>query len=86
MSPRVLISDNLSPQAARVFADRGIVADYRPELGADKAALAEVIGQYDGLALRSITKVTPKVIDQAARLKVIGRAGIGIDNIDLAAA
>ncbi|HUF43891.1 MAG TPA: phosphoglycerate dehydrogenase [Aestuariivirgaceae bacterium] len=86
MSPRVLISDKLSPAAVKVFADRGIEADYRPELGADKQALAEVIGEYDGLAVRSLSKVTTKVIERATRLKVIGRAGIGIDNIDLAAA
>jgi D-3-phosphoglycerate dehydrogenase / 2-oxoglutarate reductase len=86
MSGRVLISDKLSPAAVKVFADRGIEADYRPELGADKAALAAAIGSYDGLAVRSITKVTAKVIERAGRLKVIGRAGIGVDNIDLAAA
>jgi len=86
MSPRVLISDKLSPAAIRVFADRGIAADFRPELGTDKQALADVIGEYDGLAVRSLTKVTSRVIERAKRLKVIGRAGIGIDNIDLAAA
>ncbi|HUE46756.1 MAG TPA: phosphoglycerate dehydrogenase [Aestuariivirgaceae bacterium] len=86
MSPRVLISDKLSPAAVKVFADRGIAADFRPELGANKQALAEAIGGYDGLAVRSISKVTSKVIARAERLKVIGRAGIGIDNIDLAAA
>ena len=86
MSPRVLISDKLSPAAVKVFADRGIEADYRPELGADKPALAEAIGAYDGLAVRSLSKVTSKVIERAGNLKVIGRAGIGIDNIDLAAA
>jgi D-3-phosphoglycerate dehydrogenase / 2-oxoglutarate reductase len=86
MSPRVLISDKLSPAAVKVFADRGIEADYRPELGADKPALAEAIAGYDGLAVRSNSKVTSKVIERADRLKVVGRAGIGIDNIDLAAA
>jgi D-3-phosphoglycerate dehydrogenase / 2-oxoglutarate reductase len=86
MSPRVLISDKLSPAAVKVFADRGIEADYRPELGADKPALAEAIAGYDGLAVRSNSKVTSKVIERADRLKVVGRAGIGIDNIDLVAA
>jgi D-3-phosphoglycerate dehydrogenase / 2-oxoglutarate reductase len=86
MSPRILISDKLSPAALKVFADRGIEADYRPDLGADKSALAEAIGDYDGLAVRSLTKVTPKVVERASQLKVIGRAGIGVDNIDLAAA
>jgi len=86
MAPRVLISDKLSPAAVKVFADRGIEADYHPEIGADKPALAEAIGGYDGLAVRSLSKVTSKVIERAGNLKVIGRAGIGIDNIDLAAA
>ena len=86
MPPRVLISDKLSPAAVKVFADRGIEADYRPGLGADKPALVEAIGDYEGLAVRSISKVSSKVIERAGRLKVIGRAGIGIDNIDLAAA
>jgi D-3-phosphoglycerate dehydrogenase / 2-oxoglutarate reductase len=86
MAPRVLISDKLSPAAVKVFADRGIEADYRPDLGADKAALAEAVADYEGLAVRSLSKVTSKVIERAGNLKVIGRAGIGIDNIDLAAA
>ena len=86
MAHRVLISDNLSPAAVKVFADRGIEVDYRPELGADKGALAEAVADFDGLAVRSLSKVTSKVIERAGRLKVIGRAGIGIDNIDLAAA
>src|SRR6516225_5513650 len=84
MAPRVLISDKLSPAAIAIFKDRGVEADV--EIGLDKEQLARVIGQYDGLAIRSATKVTPKVLDAAKRLKVIGRAGIGIDNVDIAAA
>jgi D-3-phosphoglycerate dehydrogenase len=87
MAPRVLISDNLSDSAVSIFREHGIEADFQPKLGADKEALARIIGGYDGLAVRSATKVTSKVIAAAnGRLRVIGRAGIGIDNVDLAAA
>ena len=84
--PRVLISDALSPAAIQIFRDRGVEVDFRPELGKDKEKLAEVIGDYDGLAIRSATKVTPKILEKATRLKVIGRAGIGVDNVDIPAA
>ena len=86
MAPRVLISDKLSDAAVQIFKDRGIEVDFQPDLGKDKDKLAEVIGNYDGLAIRSATKVTPKILEKATRLKVIGRAGIGVDNIDLPAA
>src|SRR5215216_1753869 len=85
-SPRVLISDALSPAAVQIFSDRGIDVEFQPNLGKDKEQLAAAIGAYDGLAVRSATKVSAKVLDRAARLKVIGRAGIGVDNIDVAAA
>jgi len=86
MAPRVLVSDKLSPTAVQIFKDRGVAVDYLPDLGKDKEKLLEVIGQYDGLAIRSATKVTEKVIAAATRLKVIGRAGIGVDNVDIPAA
>ncbi|MFD1332168.1 phosphoglycerate dehydrogenase [Methylopila musalis] len=86
MAPRVLISDKLSPAAIQIFRDRGVEADFQPDLGKDKDRLAAVIGDYDGLAIRSATKVTPKILANAARLKVIGRAGIGVDNVDIPAA
>jgi D-3-phosphoglycerate dehydrogenase / 2-oxoglutarate reductase len=86
MSPKVLISDALSPAAVQIFKDRGVEVDFQPKLGADKDALAQRIGDFDGLAIRSATKVTPKVLEQAKRLKVIGRAGIGVDNVDIPAA
>ena len=86
MAPRVLISDSLSDQAVAVFRDRGIDVDFQPELGPDKERLQAIIGDYDGLAIRSATKVTPKVIAAAERLKVVGRAGIGVDNVDIPAA
>ncbi len=60
--------------------------DYLPTLGKDKEKLAEVIGQYDGLAIRSATKVTEKLLASATNLKVVGRAGIGVDNVDIPAA
>jgi len=84
--PRVLISDALSPAAVQIFKDRGIEVDFQPNLGKDKDKLAEIIGDYDGLAIRSATKATAKIIEKAKRLKVIGRAGIGVDNVEIPAA
>jgi D-3-phosphoglycerate dehydrogenase len=84
--PRVLISDALSPAAVAIFRDRGVEVDFQPSLGKDKDKLAAIIGNYDGLAIRSATKVTSKILEGAARLKVIGRAGIGVDNVDIPAA
>jgi D-3-phosphoglycerate dehydrogenase len=84
--PKVLISDELSDQAVEIFRTRGVEVDFQPDLGKDPARLAEIIGQYDGLAVRSATKATAAIIARADSLKVIGRAGIGVDNIDLAAA
>ena len=86
MAPRVLISDALSPAAVQIFKDRGIEVDFQPKLGADKEKLAELVGGFDGLAIRSATKVTPKILEKAQRLRVIGRAGIGVDNVDIPAA
>ncbi|HEX9905335.1 MAG TPA: phosphoglycerate dehydrogenase [Propylenella sp.] len=87
MAPRVLISDNLSDTAVGVFREHGVEVDFQPKLGADKEKLAEIIGGYDGLAVRSATKVTAKILAAAnGRLRVIGRAGIGVDNVDIAAA
>jgi D-3-phosphoglycerate dehydrogenase len=82
MAPKVLISDKLSDAAVQIFKDRGIDVDFQPDLGKDKDKLAEIIGNYDGLAIRSATKVTEKILANAPNLKVIGRAGIGTDNID----
>ena len=86
MAPRVLVSDALSPAAVQIFKDRGIEVDFQPALGKDKEKLAEMIGNYDGLAIRSATKVSPKILEKAKNLKVIGRAGIGVDNVDIPAA
>ena len=84
--PKVLISDKLSPAAVQIFKDRGIDVDFQPDLGKDKDKLAAIIGDYDGLAIRSATRVTPTILENATKLKVIGRAGIGTDNIDKDAA
>jgi D-3-phosphoglycerate dehydrogenase len=84
--PKVLISDSLSPAAVQIFKDRGIEVDFQPNLGKDKDKLAELIGGFDGLAIRSATKVSPKILEKAKNLKVIGRAGIGVDNVDIPAA
>jgi D-3-phosphoglycerate dehydrogenase len=85
-TPRVLISDALSPAAVQIFKDRGIDVTFEPGLGKDKERLASLIGAYDGLAIRSATKVTAKLLAEAKNLKVIGRAGIGVDNVDIPAA
>jgi len=85
-APKVLVSDKLSETAVQIFRDRGIDVTFDPSIGKDKDKLLEVIGQYDGLAIRSATKATEKVLEAATNLKVIGRAGIGVDNVDIPAA
>ncbi len=82
--PKVLISDKLSPAAVNIFRERGLEVDFRPGLPAEE--LKEILGAYDGLAIRSATKVTAEVLENAGGLKVIGRAGIGVDNVDVPAA
>ena len=86
MTARVLISDALSPAAVQIFKDRGVEVEFQPNLGKDKDKLAETIDGFDGLAIRSATKVTAKMLEKAKSLKVIGRAGIGVDNVDIPAA
>jgi D-3-phosphoglycerate dehydrogenase / 2-oxoglutarate reductase len=82
--PKILISDKMSPLAAQIFRERGLQVD--EITGKTKQELIAMIGDYDGLAIRSATKVTADVIAAATNLKVIGRAGIGVDNVDIAAA
>ena len=84
MSSKVLISDKLDPLAVEVFEQNGVTVDYKPGLSADE--LLASIADYDGLAIRSATTVTPEILAKAEKLKVIGRAGIGVDNIDVPAA
>ena len=81
---KVLISDKLSPKAADIFRDRGVEVDTK--VGLSEEELIAIIGDYDGLAIRSATKVTPKVLEAATNLKVVGRAGIGVDNVNIDAA
>lgn len=84
--PKVLVSDALSETAVNIFRERGVDVDFEPALGKDKEKLLSVIGNYDGLAIRSATKAMAPVIAAGKKLKVIGRAGIGVDNIDIKAA
>ena len=86
MAPRVLISDALSPAAIAIFKARGVEVDFQPNVGKDEDKLAEIIGNFDGLTIRSATKITAKILEKAAKLRVIGRAGIGVDNVDISAA
>ncbi|MEL6588027.1 MAG: NAD(P)-dependent oxidoreductase, partial [Pseudomonadota bacterium] len=86
MAPKVLVSDKLSETAVQIFRDRGIDVTFEPALGKDKDALLAAIKDYDGLAIRSATKVTEKLLAAAPNLKVVGRAGIGTDNVDKDAA
>jgi D-3-phosphoglycerate dehydrogenase len=79
--PKVLISDSMSPRAAEIFRERGIEVDVKTCMKPDQ--LKAVIGEYDGLAIRSSTKVTADILAGAAKLKVVGRAGIGVDNVDV---
>lgn len=81
---RVLLADALSPSAVEVLCQRGITVDSCP--GLDHQSLCEIIADYDAIAVRSATAVTADLIEQASRLKVIGRAGVGIDNVDVNAA
>ena len=83
-APRVLISDKLSPAAVDIFKARGIAVDLKP--GLPPAELRAIIGAYDGLAIRSATKVTKELLEAATRLRVVGRAGIGVDNVDVKSA
>ncbi|WP_321574082.1 NAD(P)-dependent oxidoreductase, partial [Geminicoccus harenae] len=82
--PKVLIADKLSPAAVEIFQRRGVETDIK--VGLSKDQLLEIIGEYDGLAIRSATKVTAEVLKAAPKLKVVGRAGIGVDNVDVEAA
>jgi D-3-phosphoglycerate dehydrogenase len=81
---KVLISDKLSPAALAIFKERGVDADIKT--GLTKEELLGIVGEYDGIAIRSATKVTAEVIQAAKKLKVVGRAGIGVDNVDIPAA
>ncbi|MCD2316367.1 phosphoglycerate dehydrogenase [Sphingomonas sp. IC-11] len=82
--PKVLISDKMDPKAAQIFRERGVEVD--EITGKTPEELKAIVGQYDGLAIRSSTKVTKDILEAATNLKVVGRAGIGVDNVDIPAA
>ena len=82
--PKLLISDKLSSRAAKILQERGIDVDVKTGLSPDE--LVGIIGDYEGLAIRSATKVTAEILAAATNLKVVGRAGIGVDNVDIPAA
>lgn len=84
MTAKVLIADALSKQAEDIFKARGLAVDVRPGLPEDE--LASIIKDYDGIAVRSAAKVTAKIIDAGSKLRIIGRAGIGVDTVDVPAA
>ena len=84
MTIKVLISDKMDPRAAAIFRERGI--EVHEITGQSPDELAAIIGSYHGLAIRSSTKVTAKLLEAASALKVVGRAGIGVDNVDIPAA
>lgn len=79
--PKVLIADKMSPKAAEIFKEKGIDVDVNTGLSPEEQK--KIIGMYDGIAIRSSTKLTKELIDAADNLKVIGRAGIGVDNVDI---
>ena len=81
--PRVLISDSMSSQAVTIFEERGVEVVQSSKLSENE--LLDIIGDFDGLAIRSSTKVTDQLLERAQRLKVVGRAGIGVDNVDVPA-
>ncbi|GHA81461.1 D-3-phosphoglycerate dehydrogenase [Algimonas arctica] len=82
--PKVLIADKMSNRAVEVFKARGVDVDVITGLSKDE--LMKIIGEYDGLAVRSSTRPDAEIIGQATNLKVIGRAGIGVDNVDIKSA
>ena len=81
---KVLVSDNISPKCIEILKKSGLEVDVKTGLSPE--GLKEIIGRYDGLAIRSATKVTKEILDAAVKLKVVARAGIGLDNVDIAEA
>ena len=81
---KVLISDNLSTRGVEILKKAGLEVDFRSKTSAEE--IEKIIGDYDGLIIRSATKVTAALLEKAAKLKVIGRAGSGLDNVDIPAA
>ena len=84
MAPRVLVSDDLSAEGVDILKRAGLAVDVK--VGLPPEELERIAGDYDALAVRSATKVTARLLERATRLKVVGRAGVGVDNVDLEAA
>ena len=84
MSFNVLLLDNVDPVCAEIFKERGINADQPPKMELDE--LKKVIGNYEAIVVRSATTVDEDLLKHADKLKIIGRAGVGVDNIDIPAA
>ncbi len=84
MSHRVLVADDLSPEGIDILRRAGLQVDVRTGMKPDE--LEAAIGDYDAVAVRSASKITARVLEKATRLKVVGRAGVGVDNVDLEAA
>ena len=81
---KILVSDSLEQRCIDILLSEGFEVDNKPGIPANE--LASIIGEYDGLVVRSATKVTADVLREAKKMKIIGRAGTGVDNIDTAAA
>ncbi|HSR36169.1 MAG TPA: NAD(P)-dependent oxidoreductase, partial [Desulfurivibrionaceae bacterium] len=81
---KVLVSDNLAPIGVKILQDAGLEVDVKTGLPPEE--LKKIIGQYDGLVIRSATKVTAEIIEAGEKLRVVGRAGIGLDNVDIPSA
>ena len=79
--PKVLIADKMSEKAMEIFVVKGLDVDIKT--GLDKDELISIAEKYDGIVVRSSTKITEKVLKKASNLKIVGRAGIGVDNIDV---
>ncbi len=82
--PKVLIADDVSPECPRILRNAGLEVDARGKMKPDE--VKAVIGGYEGLVVRSALKVTREIIEAGSRLRIIGRAGVGVDNIDVEAA
>src|SRR5512144_1952017 len=84
MGSRVLVSDDLSADGIQILRKAGLEVEVRTALPPDE--LERIIPAYDALGVRSATKVTARLLEKATRLKVVGRAGVGVDNVDVEAA
>ncbi|MEK6693952.1 MAG: phosphoglycerate dehydrogenase, partial [Nitrospirota bacterium] len=81
---KILVSDNLSKQGVEILQKAGLTVDVKTKMSKDE--LLREIKDYEGLIVRSATKVTAEVIAAADKLRIIGRAGSGLDNVDIAVA